>query len=103
MKTIHIKSLIIGTILGGLCLALINGTAMAASHSMKSTDFPNAMRKLWEDHTTWTPLYIVSALADLPDKDPTAQRLLQNQADIGNAVKPFYGDDAGDKLTALLK
>jgi hypothetical protein len=61
------------------------------------------MRKLWEDHVTWTRLYIVSVAAGLPDKDPTAQRLLQNQVDIGNAIKPFYGDDAGNKLTALLK
>lgn len=61
------------------------------------------MRKLWEDHVTWTRLYIVSAAADLPDKDLTAQRLLDNQTDIGNAVKPFYGDAAGTQLTALLK
>jgi hypothetical protein len=61
------------------------------------------MRKLWEDHITWTRLYIVNALADLPSKDQTAQRLLQNQIDIGNAVKPFYGDAAGEKLSALLK
>lgn len=61
------------------------------------------MRKLWEDHVTWTRLYIVSAVADLPDKDATAQRLLQNQADIGNAVASFYGKPAGDRLTALLR
>ena len=61
------------------------------------------MRKLWEDHVTWTRLYIVSGAAGLPDKDATAQRLLQNQVDIGNAIKPFYGDEAGNKLTALLK
>lgn len=61
------------------------------------------MRKLWEDHITWTRLYIVAATADLPEKDSTARRLLQNQEDIGNAIKPFYGDAAGAKLTALLK
>jgi len=45
----------------------------------------------------------VSAAADLPDKAATTQRLLQNQTDIGNAVKPFYGEPAGDKLTSLLR
>jgi len=62
-----------------------------------------AMRKLWEDHITWTRLFIVSAVADLPDKAATTDRLLQNQTDIGNAIKPFYGAPAGDKLTALLR
>lgn len=66
------------------------------------SNFRAAMRKLWEDHITWTRLYIVSAAADLPNTDPTAQRLLQNQVDIGNAIKPFYGEEAGDHLTALL-
>ena len=61
------------------------------------------MRKLWEDHITWTRLYIVSAEGGARDADATAGRLLQNQVDIGNAIKPFYGDAAGDKLTALLK
>jgi predicted nucleic acid-binding protein len=69
----------------------------------KQIDFRNAMRKLWEDHITWTRLFIVSAAADLPDKGPTTDRLLQNQVDLGNAVKPYYGDEAGEKLTALLK
>jgi hypothetical protein len=61
------------------------------------------MRKLWEDHVSWTRMYIISVGAGLPDKDLTAQRLLQNQVDIGNAFKPFYGEEAGNKLTALLK
>ncbi len=64
--------------------------------------FHDDMRKLWEDHITWTRLYIVSAAADLPDQGPTAGRLLQNQVDLGNAIKPFYGEAAGDQLTALL-
>lgn len=65
--------------------------------------FHDAMRKLWEDHITWTRLYIVSAAADLPDQELTAERLLQNQTDIGDAIKPFYGEAAGDQLTELLE
>jgi hypothetical protein len=61
------------------------------------------MRQLWEDHIVWTRLYIVSAAAGLPDADQAAQRLLRNQADIGDAIKPFYGDAAGTQLTALLR
>jgi hypothetical protein len=69
----------------------------------KSADLRRDMRKLWDDHVTWTRPYIISALGDLPDKDATSKRLIQNQVDIGNAIKPFYGDDAGNKLTTLLK
>lgn len=71
----------------------------------KSTQvaFQDAMRKLWEDHITWTRVFIISALGDLPDKEAATQRLLQNQVDMGNAIKPYYGDAAGNQLTTLLK
>ena len=64
--------------------------------------FHDAMRKLWEDHITWTRLVIIGVFEDLPDLAPSVQRLLQNQVDIGDAVKPFYGEEAGEQLTALL-
>lgn len=76
---------------------------VVAEAPVDRAEFRDAMRKLWEDHVTWTRLYIVSAVAGLPDVQATADRLLQNQTDIGNAIKPFYGDAAGDRLTALLK
>jgi plastocyanin len=78
-------------------------TAGPMAISAKQGDFQDAMRKLWEDHVVWTRLFIVSAVANLPDKTATTERLLQNQTDIGNAVKPYYGNDAGNKLTALLR
>ena len=77
--------------------------AVPASSPVDRAAFQDAMRKLWEDHITWTRLYIVSAAAGLPDTRPTAERLLRNQVDIGNAIKPFYGDAAGERLTALLR
>jgi hypothetical protein len=61
------------------------------------------MRKLWEDHITWTRLAIISLEGGTPDTDATVGRLLRNQDDIGNAVKPFYGDAAGDALTHELR
>jgi hypothetical protein len=65
--------------------------------------FQDAMQRLWVDHVTWTRLFIVSFVGELPDLQATTDRLLQNQVDIGDAVKPFYGDAAGDQLTALLE
>lgn len=97
---------------GGVAMALATAIAVPAGIAATSSppspvhskdDFRSAMRKLWEDHVTWTRLYIVSAIANLPEKDATATRLLQNQTDIGNAIKPFYGDEAGSKLSTLLK
>ncbi|MBI2033159.1 MAG: glycosyltransferase [Candidatus Levybacteria bacterium] len=61
------------------------------------------MRKLWEDHITWTRAYLISAAADSAQKDADTKRLLKNQEDIGNAIKPYYGEAAGGKLTMLLK
>lgn len=75
----------------------------AMTCSSQADDLSKAMRKLWEDHITWTRLFIVSFVAGLPDLDVTTQRLLRNQTDIGNAITPFYDAAAGQKLTELLK
>lgn len=77
--------------------------ASGAGERLDPAAFHADLRKLWEDHVTWTRLYLVSAIAGLPDVEATAGRLLQNQADIGEAVAGFYGDDAGAALTELLR
>jgi hypothetical protein len=77
--------------------------ATATAPAISATDLRNDMRKLWSDHTTYTRSYIVSAVAGLQDLSTVTQRLLRNQDDIGNAIKPIYGEEAGKKLAALLR
>ncbi|HET7351306.1 MAG TPA: hypothetical protein VFJ28_10235 [Marmoricola sp.] len=69
----------------------------------RAAAFQDDMRKLWEDHVTWTRLAIVTFADGSAGFDATADRLLKNQEDIGAAIDPFYGKAAGDRLTALLK
>jgi hypothetical protein len=91
-------------ILTAATAGLLLVSALPASTNMHPRGgFHDAMRQLWTDHVAYTRLFIISAAANLPDKDATTQRLLRNQDDIGNAVAEFYGKDAGNKLTALLR
>ena len=78
------------------------GHSVSTPRNAAQVAFHDAMRKLWEDHVTWTRLAIVTFAAGYDGFNETAGRLLQNQVDIGDAIKPFYGDAAGAQLTALL-
>src|SRR5688572_2087037 len=80
-------------------------TDVAASVSpvLTTAELRTEMRELWEEHVQWTRLVIVSFAAGLPDFDAAVGRLLRNQDDIGDAIKPFYGDAAGEQLAALLR
>jgi hypothetical protein len=90
-----------------------NGDPHATSASAAAADRPvvtprtvafhDEMRRLWEDHVTWTRLAIISLTTDAPDTEATVGRLLANQTDIGDAIKPFYGEPAGQELTRLLR
>jgi hypothetical protein len=103
---------IVATLTAVLALAFaVTATPSADAHpghgsAVGKAAFHDAMRKLWEDHVTWTRQFIVSAATEsgnLADIGPTTDRLLANQTDIGNALKPFYGDAAGEQVTALLR
>lgn len=101
-------SLIIGTVC--LAVGIFAGMQWHAWQDKKGVVFSvkgcalrTGMRKLWADHVMWTRDYIVAAVADADDVKVAADRLLKNQEDIGNAIIPYYGDEAGKKLTALLK
>jgi hypothetical protein len=83
--------------------AQAHATAKKVPVTAKQLALRNDMRELWEDHIVWTRMVIVSFAADLPDLNPAIARLLENQGDIGDAIKPFYGEAAGNQLTALLR
>lgn len=93
--------------LGGVAMLVAPGAhtddSVHASARANRADFHDAMRELWEDHIVWTRMVIVSAVDDLPDLPVAVDRLLRNQDDIGDAIKPFYGDAAGDELSRLLR
>jgi hypothetical protein len=80
-----------------------DGPAATAATSESEIAFRNDMRALWEDHIVWTRLAIISLIDGSPDTDATVARLLRNQTEIGDAVKPYYGDAAGDEVTRQLR
>lgn len=83
-------------------------THETATVSQQELALRSDMRKLWEDHVTWTRLAVISLVSGSPDTvspdtGATVTRLLRNQTDIGNAIKPFYGNAAGAALTKELR
>jgi hypothetical protein len=77
--------------------------ASVPARTAKAIAFHDQMRALWEAHGSWTHMVITSFVGNLPNLKAEEGVLLQNQVDIGNAVKPYYGSAAGNKLTKLLK
>ncbi len=103
------KSLVFGLVLL-LSLQMVAGVTPVFAKpqqdciSQSEVKFENEFRRLWVDHVLWTSNYITSATtAGAEDQKDVLERLLRNQEEIGNAIKPVYGEEAGNKLTALLK
>lgn len=80
-----------------------SSTSGTAKQGVGSLELHSAMRRAWADHMQWTYATVDAFFHDPKALDATLQRLLANQDDIGNAIKPFYGDAAGAQLTELLR
>ena len=83
--------------------ALENKECKNMPYNKATCNLRMAERRLWIDHVLWTRSDIVSALASLEDSSAVSERLLKNQDDIGNSIKPYYGEEAGNKLATLLR
>ena len=66
-------------------------------------DFINMNRLLWLQHVNWTRMTIISIVFNLPDLTFVQERLLRNATDMGNSLRPFYGDEIADAYTELIK
>lgn len=103
------KGLLMLLVIAGLIMSQAEGTVLAKAGDEKECLSPRMvqlkteMQKVWIDHTIWTRSYIVSAISNRPDQKDVLDRLLRNQQDIGNVIKPFYGEAAGNQLANLLK
>ncbi len=87
-----------------LIAGILSFSSSSTAQNQKSTrcEFKADMRKLWDDHITWTRNVIFNIIDDLSGTTEAVTRLLQNQDDIGNAFKPYYGVNNGDSLARLL-
>lgn len=72
-------------------------------NNASSNELRTNLRTLWEDHAMYTRNVILNIIDDLGGTNESVARLLQNQDDLGNAIKPVYGEAAGNQLTKLLK
>jgi hypothetical protein len=95
---------VVAAVLAVAALAIpASGTAAPQRSTVSATQFRQGMDKLWEQHVAWTRMAIVAFAAGAPNLKATETRLLRNQTDIGNAIKPYYGAAAGRQLTSLLR
>jgi len=61
------------------------------------------MRLVWEQHVYWTRMTIISIAFNLPDVDFVTARLLRNPTDMGNLLRPFYGNNIAAKFSNLIR
>lgn len=71
---------------------------VAAWNSSKSSS-----RKLWSEHVYYTRNALISIIASLNDVPNITARLMKNQEDIGELIRPYYYDEDVDQLIILLK
>lgn len=71
--------------------------------SKTESDYMAMNRLLWMEHVNWTRMTITSIVFHLPDLPFVQKRLLQNATDLGNCLRPFYGDQIADHYAKLIQ
>jgi len=70
-------------------------------YSRQEVDLINEIRRLWEDHITWSRMAILSMTENFPDENIVTKRLLRNPSDFATLFKTYYGEEIATKYEAL--
>ena len=96
-------------ILGVIIIIIIVGLIIFAfarwNQNSCSTIYVNLrdqMRNLWLEHVYWTREYIIANLEDSCNVKMVAERLLQNQKDLGKFFAQYFGVNVGNEVEDLL-
>jgi hypothetical protein len=84
-------------------LALAVAAASDSQVTRSDATLAARMRSLWDAQVTWTRLYVVSALGNLPDTANAKARMLRCPVDIGRAVEAYYGRATADSFARVLR
>jgi hypothetical protein len=79
-----------------------NVLSRPAEQTGSTKELKAQMVELWEQHVSWNRNVMLCIVDELPGTDQAVERLRQNKIEIGDAIKPYYGTEAGDQLTKLL-
>jgi hypothetical protein len=92
-------------IVGYALTAAFTSVAAADEFQVGRSDatLPAKMRELWDAKTTWTRMYVISELGNLPDTGFARLRVLRCADDIGRAVEAYYGRAAADEFAQTLR
>jgi hypothetical protein len=63
----------------------------------------DCFRLLWEQHVYWTRMVILGIAFDLPDLEPTTNRLLRNATDLARLFSHFYGNEIAAEFGRLVR
>lgn len=71
--------------------------------SQEAVELMRDNRSLWEEHVAWTRMTIISLIFNLPDIDFVVARLLKNATDMGEMIRPLYGEMAAQRYSSLIQ
>ncbi len=79
------------------------GKETAVPLTPKSAELKLALRDLWVGHIFWVRnVVLTTKYGDAAAAKVDQQQVVQNAKEIANAIVPYYGKEAGDKLFNLL-